>query len=224
MATILVVGAYVFVPTLIEDLVARNLQTRLGLDRTPGIDLEGSPSRLLTGRFDGGRTVLSGLEIGGVRPEEVSVELAPFDLDLLGSFTSGSIRTGSSVSGKLRAEVSEAEVARLASLEATSFPVNNVDLEKDVVSVGSEAVAFGQSIPVSVQGGLDLWDNSLVFEPTTVQALGVQIPEPLAGQLLQGTSFVYPIEPLPDGVRFTDVEVQRGQLLLIGETDNLALV
>jgi hypothetical protein len=223
LGTILVVEAYVVVPALIEDLLARNLQTRLGLESTPGIELEGSPASLLTGRFDGGSADLPGLELGGMRPEETSVELAPFELDVPGSLTSGSMRTQPPLSGTLRVELSEPEVARVAGLEATSFPVNYVDLEKDVVVIGSEAVAFGRSIPVSVQGGLDLQDNSLVFEPSTVEALGVQIPEPLTGQLLQGTSFVYPIDPLPDGIRFTNVEVQRDQLLLTGETNNLAV-
>jgi hypothetical protein len=56
-----------------------------------------------------------------------------------------------------------------------------------------------------------------------VEAFGVKVPDRLTGRLLQGTSFVYPIESLPAGDRFTGVEVQKDQLILTGEIDNLAL-
>ncbi len=179
---------------------------------------------MLTGRFDGGRVVLPGFDFGDVRPEKVFVELAPFNLDVLGSLTSGQIQTRTPLSGTLRAILSEAEVTRLASTGATGFPVRNVDLEEGVTVVASEAVALGRSIPVSVEGVLDLQNNSLVFEPRRVEVLGLPVPDQLTGQLLQGTSFVYPIEPLPGGGTFTGVDVQRDQLFLTGEINDLALL
>ncbi len=224
LATVLASGVYIFVAPLLEDLVARNLQSRLGLDSVPEISLEGGPTSLLTGRFDGGRAVLPGFDFGDVHSDEISVELAPFDLDVLGSLTSGQLQTRIPLSGTLRAMLSEAEVTRVASTGATDFPVRNVDLEEGVTVVASETVALGQSIPVSVEGVLDLQNNSLVFEPRRVEALGLPVPDQLTGQLLQGTSFVYPIEPLPGGGTFTGVHVQRDQLVLTGEINNLALL
>jgi hypothetical protein len=223
LVTILVVGAYVLLPPLLDNLVARNLQSRLGLDRAPEVSLEGDSASLLTGKFDGGRVVLPGLDLGGVRSEESSVELAPFDLDVPGSLASGQLQTRTPLSGTLHMELSEAEVTRLAKTGAMSFPVSNVDLGEGVATVSSEVVVLGQSIPVSVEGTLDLQNNSLVFEPRTLEAFGVKVPDRLTGRLLQGTSFVYPIESLPAGDRFTGVEVQKDQLILTGEIDNLAL-
>ncbi len=224
LVTVLVIGVYIFVAPLLENLVARNLQSRLGLESVPEISLEGSPTSLLTGSFDGGRVVLPGFDFGDMRPDEIFVELAPFDLDVLGSLTSGRIQTRTPLSGTLRVTLSEAEVTRLASTGATDFPLRNVDLEEGVTVVASEAVALGQSIPVSVEGVLDFQNNSLVFEPQRVEALRLPVPAQLTAQLLQGTSFVYPIEPLPGGGTFTVVDVQRDQLVLTGEIDNLALL
>ncbi len=222
--TVLVVGVYIFAAPLLEDLVARNLQSRLGLESAPEISLEGGPTSLLTGRFDGGRVVLPGFDFGDVRPEKVSVELAPFDLNVPGSLTSGQLQTRTPLSGTLRVTLSEAEVTRVASTGATDFPVRNVDLEEGVTVVTSETFALGQSIPVSVEGPLDLQNNSLVFEPRRVEALGLPVPAQLTGQLLQGTSFVYPIEPLSGGGMFTGVDVLRDQLVVTGEINNLALL
>ncbi len=222
--TVLAVGVYIFAAPLLEDLVARNLQSRLGLESAPEISMEGGPTSLLTGRFDGGRVVLPGFDFGDVRPDEISVELAPFDLDVLGSLTSGQIQTRTPLSGALRLTLSEAEVTRVASTGATGFPVRNVDLEEGVTVVTSETFALGQSIPVSVEGPLDLQNNSLVFEPRRVEALGLPVPAQLTGQLLQGTNFVYPIEPLSGGGMFTGVDVQRDQLVVTGEINNLALL
>ncbi|HEV8044520.1 MAG TPA: DUF2993 domain-containing protein [Rubrobacter sp.] len=222
--TVLVVGVYIFAAPLLEDLVARNLQSRLGLESAPEISLEDGPTSLLTGRFDGGRVVLPGFDFGDVRPEKVSVELAPFDLNVPGSLTSGQLQTRTPLSGTLRVTLSEAEVTRVASTGATDFPVRNVDLEEGVTVVTSETFALGQSIPVSVEGPLDLQNNSLVFEPRRVEALGLPVPAQLTGQLLQGTSFVYPIEPLSGGGMFTGVDVLRDQLVVTGEINNLALL
>lgn len=224
LVTVLVIGAYILVAPLFENLVARNLQSRLGLESVPEVNLEGSPTSLLTGSFDGGRVVLPGLNFGDVRPEEVFIELAPFDLDLLGSLTSGQIQTRTPLSGTLLAMLSEAEVTRLAGIGETSFPVRNVDLEEGAVMVASETVALGRNIPVSMEGALDLQSNSLVFEPQRVEAFGLQVPAQLTRQLLQGTSFVYPIEPLPGGGTFTGVDVQRDQLILTAEINDLALL
>ena len=220
----LVVGADVFLPPLLENLVARNLQSRLGLTETPEIRLDSDPVSLLTGEFHGGRAVLPGGDFDGVRPEEATVELEPFDLDLPGSLMSGRLQTRTPLSGTLRVVLSEAEVARLAGEEATSFPVSSVDLEEGAATVGSEVVVLGQSVPVFVKGTLDLQNDSLLFEPRGVEAFGVKVPDALTRKLLQGTSFVYPLNPSPGGDAFTGVEVHKDQLVLTGRIDNLMLL
>jgi hypothetical protein len=62
---------------------------------------------------------LTDTELGGVPPEEATVDLGPFDLDMLGSMASGRVRGAGQGGGTtlraLRAELSK-EVARIASL------------------------------------------------------------------------------------------------------------
>ena len=63
---------------------------------------------------------LTDTELGGVLPEEATVDLGPFDLDMLGSMASGRVRGagqgGGTILRALRAELSKEEVARIASL------------------------------------------------------------------------------------------------------------
>jgi hypothetical protein len=56
-----------------------------------------------------------------------------------------------------------------------------------------------------------------------VRAFGTPLPEDLADSLLAGTDFTYPIEGLPYDTRITDVEVQKGRLLLSGDVEGITL-
>jgi hypothetical protein len=53
-AAVVLIGTYTFLPPLIEGAVARSVQDRLGLEETPGVELErGPPPEMLAGRFSG---------------------------------------------------------------------------------------------------------------------------------------------------------------------------
>lgn len=130
--------------------------------------------------------------LGGVQPDEVTVNLDPFDLDVLGSVVSGRLRAEEPFSGELRVELSEEEIAEIATSFATS-PVGEVELEEGRLDVGSEVELLGVRVPVSVEWELDVRDGVLRFEPVRAKALGEPVPE----ELLAGASFEYPIGELP---------------------------
>ena len=214
----LVACAFIFLPAIVEGFVARDLQDRLGLDAPPEVDLLAGPAEMLAGDVGGGRVRLPGYGVGGgVRPEEVAIDLSPFDVNVLGSLMGGRLVFQQPPTGTLRVELSEGEVGRIAASEATEFPVRSVDLEEGSAVAQSEVAVFGQVVPVAVEGGVGARDNAIVFEPYGAQAAGVSVPEGLVGQLLQGTAFVYPIGGLPPGVRITGAELERDLLVLTGE-------
>jgi len=218
---VLVLVAYFLLPTMVEGLVARDLQDRLGLDSPSEVDLRGGPVDMLTGDFSSGRVTLPGYDLDGVRPGEVAIELSPFDVDVLGSLMGGRLVFQQPPTGTLRVELSEGKVGRIAASEATEFPVRSVDLEEGSAVAQSEVAVFGQVVPVAVEGGVGARDNAIVFEPYGAEAAGVSVPEGLVGRLLQGTAFVYPIGGLPPGVRITGAEVERDLLVLTGEVAGL---
>ncbi len=78
---------------------------------------------MLLGRFEEGRVTITIPELGGVRPDKATVDLGPFDLDVLRSLASRCIRGEGPLSGALRVELSEEEVARLASSGAPGVRV-----------------------------------------------------------------------------------------------------
>lgn len=218
---VLVAGFYFFLPLLVEVFVARNLQDELGLDSAPEVEVRGNPVRMLAGKFGGGRVVLPGYRADGVRTRQVEADLAPFDLDVLGSLTGGQLVFEQPLSGTLRAVLPEDEVARIAAWRAAGFPVRDVELEEELVTAQIEISAFGQSVPVAVEGGVSVMDGAVVFEPGNIEAGGMPVPPELARSLLQGTGFVYPVGGLPPGVRVTGAEVERNLLVLTGEVTAL---
>ena len=85
-AAVLVIGAYTFLPAVIEGVVARNLESNLGLSRTPEVSLLAEPAyEILAGDFGSGEVVLREPEFAGVRPERVRMDLDGFEVDVVRS-------------------------------------------------------------------------------------------------------------------------------------------
>jgi hypothetical protein len=118
-AVLLAVAYALLLPPFLEDLVAQELQSQFRLAERPDVDLRSSPANRFAGRFHGGRVALADPELGGVRLDEITVDLDPFDLDVFGSVTSGRIKSQQPLSGDLRAQPSEEEVATSSGSEAT---------------------------------------------------------------------------------------------------------
>jgi hypothetical protein len=224
---VVIVGTYTFLPSFMEGLAARSLQDGLGLSEAPEVSLVSDPAPdVLFGKFEEGEVVLPSLELGDVNPDEVTVELDPFDLDMLGSLLSGGIESEDPLSGRFRMELSEEEIARLATSSGASgtsavAPVKNVRLEEGYAVVGSEFEVFGARILFGVQGEIFLRDGDLVFQPRRLEALGEPVPDRLARDLLSEVGFAYPIDELPFEGEISGVEVHEGRLVLTGEVRDL---
>ncbi len=220
---VLLIVPYFVLPPVLESVVARNVQDRLGLSERPGVELESDPRwEMLLGEFSSGRISIGGTDLGGVRAEDVSMDLDPFSVAVGESLRSRTAVAEEPVSGRARLTVSEAEVSRLAGQNA-DVPVNGVDLRRDGVAVESEAAVLGMTFPVTVDGDIGVEDNALVFEPGTVQAAGMTVPPDLADSLLAGTAFRYPVEGLPYGARITGAKTVDGAVVLTGRVSGIEL-
>ena len=160
-------------------------------------------------------------ELGGVRPDKATVDLRPFDLDMLGSLASGRIRSEGPLSGALRVELSEEEVARLATSSAPGVRVTGVELGEGYLAVGSEVEVLGARVPVRVERDFELRDGELRFEPSRLEALGAAVPRQFTQDMLRGASFAYPIE-IPFG-EVSGVELREDRLVLTGEVEDLSV-
>jgi hypothetical protein len=218
----LVIFAYLFLPPLLERAASARLQEQFGLQERPRVDLQGEPPPSGPGSFSGGRIEMRGAEFDGVRTNETVIGLDPFELDLAGSLAAGGLRTEGPVFGTLRAELSEAEVSRLARQQA-NVPVRSVSLEEGEVVVGSVARVMGFDVPLSARGSVLLRGGEIVFEPRRLSASGVELPEELSEELLAGTSFAFGTEELPYGARLMGVEAREGRLVLSGEIEEIPL-
>ena len=218
----LLIGTYTFLPPLLEGYVARNVQDPLGLAETPEVDLTSDPPpRMLLGEFSKASVMLPPVAARGVSPAEVAIDLDPFDVDGLASVSSRGLRMEGPVTGGLRVELSEAEGNRIATSQVSSFPITGVDLREGSAFVGSEVSVFGLPVPVGVEGGVEAEYGSLVFLPSRVEAFGATVPEDVAAQLLEGTSFVYPLGEQYGGNVVTGAELREDRVVLIGELGEL---
>ena len=220
---VFLIGPYTFLPSLLEYAVARDVQARLGAEKQPDVRLESDPAlEMLAGAFSDGRIVLKKTELGGVRAQRARIDLDPFDINVWASMMSGHVVDRQPLSGEIRVEVPEEEVSRL--VEARSeMPVTGVDVKEGGVVVKSEASVLGTRFPVAVKGDLGMRDGSLAFEPQSLEAAGVPVPEELAEKLLVGADFEYSLDRLPYQTRITGVQTGEGQLVLNGRVPSIPL-
>lgn len=221
---LVVLAPFTVLPALLESVTARLLQDQLGLQETPEVEIESSPAPMMyAGSFSKALVSVKGIELGGVKTENVAMEFDPFDLNLLESVTSGAVSTEQPLSGKLSVALSEDSVLRLAQA-GSAVPVQDIEFEKDQVVLKLE-LGFGS--PTSVRGRLYLQDQLLIFEPQQVdEASGLVTAE----QVLAVTGFAYPtsglpfaVSGLPFGVEVSGVEVQKDRVTFSGQIRNIPL-
>ena len=222
-AAVLLVGPYTFLPSLLEYAVARDVQGRLGLEKSPKVELESDPAlEMLAGEFSGGKILLRDAGLGGVRTERAVMDLDPFDVDVLESLGKGSLVAREPLSGGLRVEVPEAEVERLVR-ERAEVEVGGVEISRGGMEVRAEAALLGASFPVAATGDLGLDGQTFVFEPRELEAAGMPVPQELADAVLAGTRFRFPIRGLPYGSEISGVKTAEGGLVLTGRVPRIPL-
>ena len=220
---IFLIGPYTFLPSLIEYAVATDVQNRLGIEKQPEVRLRSNPPlAMLKGEFSGGRIAMRNVDLGGVRTEKASIDLDPFDIDVWDTMKNGRVVDREPLSGALEIEVSEEEFSRLAQKDS-EMPVTSVKVHRDRVIIGSEASALGTQFPVSVQGELVVDGGDLVFEPASLEAAGVPVPDELADKLLAGANFEYPLDRLPYQTTINRVETEEGRIVLDGRVPSIPL-
>jgi len=220
---VFLIGPYTFLPSLIEYAVARDVQSRLGVEKQPEVRLRSDPApEMLRGEFAGGRITLKNAKLGGVRTQRARIYLDPFDIDVWDTMRSGRVVDRKPLSGDLWIEVSEDEVARLTQARS-DLPVEGVGVTKRGMVVSSEATVLGSRFPVDVEGDLGLRDGDLVFEPQGLEAAGVPVPDELADRLLKGAGFEYSLGRLPYQTRITGVETEEDRIVLEGRVPSIPL-
>jgi LmeA-like phospholipid-binding len=214
---LVVLAPYTILPALLESVVARTFQGQLGLERTPEVEVESAPAPMMyVGSFSKALVSAEGVGVRGVKTKKVTMELDPFDLNILESVTGGKVSTEQPLSGRLDVELSEENVSRLAQV-GSGVPVQDVELEDGQVVL---SMASGFGAPVTVRGRLLLQNGLLVFEPQQIEeSPGLASPE----QLLALTRFSYPVSELPYGAKVGGVEVRKDILTLSGEIKNIPL-
>lgn len=214
---------YFVLPTVLQNLVAQDVQDRLGLAERPGVELNSDPQwKMLQGEFSGGRISIGETDLGGVHAKSAGIDLDPFTMNWAETLKNRMPVSPEPVAGRARLEVSEGEVSRLAK-ENADVPVNGVELRADGVTVNSEASVLGATFPVEVDGGIGVEGNNLVFQPGTARAAGMVVPGYLVDSLLAGTAFRYPVGGLPYQATISDARTIEGAVVLTGNVSGIEL-
>ena len=221
---IALLSTYTFLPSLLGNMFGESIKNEMGLQTTPEVSLESDPPpTMLAGNFAQGQVSLAQADFEDVRPRRVTIDLDPFDLNVMKSMQDGELASQEPLSGNLRMEISENEVARLADSSTEDFSVEGAELEENQISVESATQVLGVEVPVVVQGDMEIRDQQLVFEPQQVSALGIRLPDRLAEELLSEADFSYPLEDLPYDASISDIEVKQNYLVLSGRLENIPL-
>lgn len=224
LCVVALLGTYTFLPPLLGNLFEKSIKSEMGLQTTPEVNLSSDPPpMLLVGNFSQGRVALGESDFGDVRPRKVTIDLDPFDLNVLKSVGNGAFVAQEPLSGKVRMEVTEKEVSRIASSTAEDISIKNVNLEEDQVTVRSGTQVLGVEVPVVVRGSLKIEGQQLAFEPDRVSAFGVDVPERMSKELLSEADFSYPMEDLPYDANVSGIEVKKNYLVITGRLENIPL-
>ncbi|HKH37685.1 MAG TPA: DUF2993 domain-containing protein [Rubrobacter sp.] len=220
---VFLIGPYTFLPSLLEYAVARDVKTRLGVEKQPDVELKSDPPlRMLAGEFSGGRIVMKNTDLGNVTATRARIDLDPFDINVWATIRKGHVVDRDPLSGDVRVDVPESEVSRLAKA-GSEIPIQDLEVHEDGVIVRSEVSVLGTRFPISIEGEPDLRDGELIFEPQGLTAAGVKVPDELADRLLAGTSFEYPLDRLPYQTTITSVEAEEGRIILSGRVPSVPL-
>jgi len=220
---VFLIGPYTFLPSLLEYAVARDVKTRLGVEKQPDVELKSDPPlRMLAGEFSGGRIVMKNTDLGNVTATRARIDLDPFDINVWATIRKGHVVDRDPLSGDVRVDVPESEVSRLAKA-GSEIPIQDLEVHEDGVIVRSEVSVLGTRFPVSIEGEPGLRDGELIFEPQGLTAAGVKVPDELADRLLAGTSFEYPLDRLPYQTTITSVEAEEGRIILSGRVPSVPL-
>ena len=221
---IALLSTYTFLPSLLGNMFEESIKNEMDLQTTPEISLKSEPPpTILAGNFTKGQVALGGADFGGVRPRKVTIDLDPFDLNVLKSIGGGGFVSREPLSGDLRMEISEKEVTRISDSASQDVAIEDVELEKGEVTIRSSTQLLGVDVPVAVQGGLEIQNQQLVFEPSRVSAFGIQLPDRLAQELLSEADFSYPLEDLPYDASISGIEVRKDYLILSGRLESIPL-
>jgi hypothetical protein len=214
---LIVLAPYSFLPSLLGSALARALQSQLGLESVPEVELGSDPApAMYAGSFSEAFVSAEGVELRGVRAEKVVMDLDPFNVNLVESATSGALSTEQPLSGTLSVELSEENTSRLARL-VSAVPVEDVELEEDEIVL---RMSLGFGSPTAVRGRMFLRDGELVFEPRQIEGAPAFAS---TEQLLALTRFAYPVSGLMYGARVSGVEVSKDRLILSGEIQDIPL-
>ena len=204
------VGIYTFPTPLLGSVADEDIEKEVGLQNASAVSAQDQVSP-------------GAADFGGVRPRKVTIDLDPFDLNVPKSMGSGGLASRGPLSGDLRMEVSEKEIARIARSTSEGNSIETVELEENRVTVESETSILGFDVPVAVQGGLEIVNQELVFEPRRVTAFGIRLPKGMADELLSESDFSYPLEDLPYKASISKVEVKKDYLVLLGRLESIPL-
>ena len=142
---LVVLAPYTILPPLLESIVARTVQDRIGLANPPEVELASNPPLgMYAGSFSEARIAVRGYQVGGVKTEYIALELDPFNLNLLQSATTGTVSTAQPLSGSLHVKLSDATALRLSQV-GIQPPPPSIELSQDqILAILSGQIPMGR--------------------------------------------------------------------------------
>lgn len=208
------IGADAGARAMAESRLASSVQSSLGLDQKPDIQLQGFPFLLQVAR---GRLEAISVEVEDVDVEGLPLERITLDLDDL-SFDLGALLSGSGAAeartGSAQAVITEDQLSRY--LQDSGTPVL-VKLPGPGIRVSTRISTGTDTTTATAEGVIQVDAGRLVFAPDRVDVQG-SVGVPAAA-----LAFEIPLPELVPGIRYERVMVHEGIAAIEASLDGARL-
>ena len=204
---------------IFEGQARKALQSELGLERPPAVQVRDFPFlfSLARGRLSTVDVAASDLVADGVTIEDL--QLTMHDVLIQRQLALGRAGTVTVERVDGRARISEKEINRAL---ADRLQGATVRLDGTGVRIQARQVILGQQVDVLLKGRLEARGGRLVFVPEEVDAGGVTLPEATL-RALRARGFEYPLPPLPGGMTPERIVTEPGAVVVFGRLGPLHL-
>lgn len=219
----LVVGASeVLLPTYYSSQVETGLRKQLNGVESLDVNISSHPGfLLLLGRVQQGSISAKEVQLQGNKVKDLLIQQVEAEYeDLVFVNNPEGAKAISGTNTFFQATFREADLNRYLNQRYTGFDQLDLDLTKDLATLGLQVTLFNTKISVKVAGNFQLIDSQAIrFVPQDLELENVKVPSILLDRVTEEIKFDLPLGEYPLPLDLREVRVAEGELQVLGGSE-----